>query len=95
MSSATLSNPAIDAAVFNFLRRNSIPSARKAVSAASSQNVRRDNPGGFQGKRRTGGAAEGMELTCTVSWSVTLPLAGSVGEAGLKVQVVPVGRLGH
>jgi hypothetical protein len=33
----------------------------------------------------------GMELTCTVSASVALPLAGRVTLVGLKAQVVPLG----
>ncbi len=42
-----------------------------------------------------GGEAAGMLLTCTVSVSDTLPLAGSVGAEGLKAQVVPLGRPAH
>jgi hypothetical protein len=42
-----------------------------------------------------GGEAAGMELTCTVSVSVALPLAGSIGAEGLKVHVVPLGTFMH
>jgi hypothetical protein len=36
-----------------------------------------------------------MELTCTVSVSETLPLAGRFGPRGLNVHVVPLGRFEH
>ena len=37
----------------------------------------------------------GIELTCTVSVSGALPLAGRVGAVGLKAHVVPVGTFKH
>src|SRR5208337_2019858 len=36
-----------------------------------------------------------VELTCTLSWSVTLPLAGRAGAEGLKAHVAPLGRFEH
>ena len=88
-SNAAPSKAAAAATVSTFLRRNSNPSNRIATSAASIQSAAGGVPGSFHGRGTIGGAAAGMEFTSTVSVSVTLPLAGRVGEAGLKAQVAP------
>jgi len=76
------------------VRRHFIASADPTDSVMSQRVTNR--PGGFgHGAGACRGDAAGMELTCTVSVSEALPLAGSDGARGLKVHVVPLGRPEH
>lgn len=94
-SRITPSNAAHVAAGFSLPVLSHNPAARQASIAAKSQISRRPTPRGAPRPERETGAIAGMEFTCTLSVSVTLPLAGKDGEAGVKLQANPDGRLGH
>src|SRR5208337_614231 len=87
---------ATGAARRGLLRHIFIASTNPAASVMpKSQNMPNRPVGNDHGAGVPGGETAGRELTCTVSVSEALPLAGRFTVVGLKLQVVPLGTFKH